>query len=248
MPTANEITKYCEDYLKVSDFEDYCHNGCQVEGEEEIEKIITGVSLSQKLIKSAIKKNAQMIVVHHGIFGNNIGNPPIIKGVTRNRLKMLVENNINLLGFHLPLDAHPEIGNNISICKKLGIEKTEKFDVGFIGELKESLDFDKFINIVDNSLQTKSYCIAAGSRKIKRVGVISGGSARKSLEAREAGADTYLCGDISESTVREVEEAQINFINAGHYNTEKLGVQNLGKLIAKNFDVDVEFVDIPNKI
>ena len=112
---TKKIVKYCEDYLKVKDFEDYCINGLQVEGAPKVSKIITGVSLSEKLIKEAIKKQAKMIMVHHGIFGSQISKPPSVKGVIRNRLKLLLENNINLCGFHLPLDAHPVIGNNISL-------------------------------------------------------------------------------------------------------------------------------------
>ncbi len=248
MPTAKKITEYCQEYLKTKDFEDYCYNGCQVEGASEVKKIITGVSLSQKLIEKSAEKKAQMIIVHHGFFGSAFGMLPVIKGVMKNRLKLLFENNINLLGFHLPLDAHAEIGNNISICRKLNIKKIKLFDVGFIGELKTAIDFEKFICQVDSVLETKSYSIQAGPSKVKRVGVISGGSSPKFQEAKIMGADTYLCGDVRENTVREVEEANMNFINAGHYNTEKLGVQNLANLLVQKFNVEAEFIDIPNEI
>jgi len=248
MPTAKEITKYLEDYLSVNDFKDYCHNGCQVEGEEEIKKIITGVSLSGKLIEAAIEKKAEMIIVHHGFFMDAFGSPAIIKGVMRDRLKMLLENNINLLGFHLPLDAHAEIGNNISICNKLGIENLEKFDVGFVGELKREISFGDFVKEVDDILNVKSYSIQEGNKMVKRIVVSSGGAARKMQDAKNVGADVMLTGNILEQTIRETEEMKINFINAGHYNTEKFGVQNLGELVAEKFGAEVEFVDIPNEI
>ncbi len=243
-----KIIKFCEDYLKVKDFEDYCINGLQVEGKEKISKIITGVSLSQRLIQEAINKKADMIMVHHGIFVNPIGSPPSIKGYTKGRLKMLLENNINLCGFHLPLDAHPEIGNNISLCKLLGVKKAKPFDVGYIGELEKEKDFRKFVSEVNQKLNIDALVIQAGPKKIKKIGIISGGASPEFVSAKEQGADTYICGDIREGVVRAIEESEINFINAGHYNTEKLGIQNLGKLVAKKFKVDVEFVDIPCEV
>lgn len=251
MEDRNKIVKFCEEYLQVKNFKDYCHNGLQVEGDKKISKIITGVSFSQKLIKKAIEKNAEMIIVHHGIFSNQISSPPQIKGVLKNRLKLLFENDINLCGFHLPLDAHPAIGNNISLIKLLGLKKVGIIDtpnygeIGFIGEIKQPTTFEKFVEIVNKKLNTKSYVIAGGLKDIKKIGIISGGASPDFKIAKELGADTYLCGDIRESVVRAVEEEGINFINAGHYNTEKLGVQNLGNLIAKKFRVKVEFVDIP---
>lgn len=245
---TKKIVKFCEDYLKVKDFEDYCINGLQVEGGSSVSRIITGVSLSEKLIKIAIKKKAKMIIVHHGIFGNQINNPPRIKGFVRGRLKLLLENNINLCGFHLPLDAHPIIGNNISLCKLFLLENTKPFYVGFIGELKTKMKFSDFVKIVNDKLETNSYVIPAGPKEIKRIGVISGGASSDFKQALDFGADTYICGDLRESVVREVEESKINFINAGHYNTEKLGVQNLGNLIAKKFKIKVEFIDVPCEI
>lgn len=241
----NKIVKFCEEYLKVKDFEDYCVNGLQVEGKSEVKKIVTGVSISQKLIEQAISKKADMIMVHHGIFINPISSPPRIKGFIKDRLKMLLENDLNLLGFHLPLDAHPEIGNNFSLCKLLGIKNAKPFYVGCIGETDGKINIDDFIKKVENKLDTKTYAIKAGRKLVEKVGIISGGASPDFKNAKEEGADTYICGDVREEVVRAVEESEINFINAGHYNTEKLGIKNLGELIAKEFDIDVEFVDIP---
>jgi dinuclear metal center YbgI/SA1388 family protein len=245
---VKQIIKYIEDYLKVKDFEDHCVNGLQIEGVPTVSKIVTGVSLSQKLIGEAVKRNAKMIIVHHGIFGKHIPSPLQLKGVFKNRIKTLLENDINFAGFHLPLDAHPQIGNNASLCKLLGIKNIKPFTVGFIGDLAKEMKFSDFAELVNKKLATKSYVIAAGQKNIKRVGVISGGASRDYIKAKELGADTYLCGDICESVVEAVKENKMNFINAGHYNTEKLGIQNIGKLIAKKFGVKVEFVDIPNEI
>ncbi|MEA2088528.1 MAG: Nif3-like dinuclear metal center hexameric protein [Patescibacteria group bacterium] len=251
MINRSKIVKFCEEYLQTKNFQDYCHNGLQVEGVNQINKIITGVSFSQKLIEKAVDKKAQMIIVHHGVFKNDIGTLPVIKGVIKNRFKLILKNNINLCGFHLPLDAHQIIGNNISLIKLLGLKKVGIIDtpnygaIGFIGEVKQPTTFAKFVELVNRRLNTKSYIISSGSKNIKKVGIISGGASPNFQSAIEFGADTYLCGDIREDIVRKVEEAGINFINAGHYNTEKLGVQNLGNLIAKKFKIKVEFIDIP---
>jgi len=244
----NKIVNFCEEYLKVKDFNDYCVNGLQVEGDIKINKIVVGVSLCEQLIKAAIKKKAEMIIVHHGIFTNHISQPPKIGNYLGKRLKLLLANNINLCGFHLPLDAHPVIGNNISLCNLFGLSNIKPFDVGFLGEFKKEILFSDFVKTIDKKLDTKSYTISAGPKKIKKIGIISGGVSYDFLPAHELGADTFLCGEIKESTVRSVEEVGINFINAGHYNTEKLGIKNLGALVAKKFKIKVEFIDIPNGI
>lgn len=229
----------------MDDFDDGCKNGLQVEGKEEVAKIITGVSFSKKLVEKAIEKGADMIMVHHGLFGNHLGTPPQIEGFMKDRLKMLLENNISLAGFHLPLDAHPEIGNNISLAKKFGLENIKEFDIGFIGELEEPINFSDFAQTVKKELDSNIYTINAGPEKTHKVGVISGGASPDFKAAAGQGADTYISGDIRESEVRAIEETGINFINAGHYNTEKLGIYNLGELIKEKFNIEVEFIDIP---
>ncbi len=250
----DKIIKFCEEYLEVGKFKDGCHNGLQVEGVEDVKKIVSGVTLSQKLIEKAIEKDAQMIMVHHGFFGKHFGDEPRIVRSIKGRLKMLLSQDINVAGFHLPLDAHGEIGNNASLLRLLGLEKKEVIsckhfgDVGFVGEFENDMDFKEFVKLVDEKLDTKSYAIQGGLLKVKRVGVIGGSAQDEYVTALELGADTYLTGDIKEHNVRAVEEDGINFINAGHYNTEKLGIQNLGDLVAEKFGVDVEFIDIPCEI
>lgn len=249
MNNRDEIIKFCEEYLEVKQFEDKCCNGLQLEGKKEIKKIITGVTFSAKLIDEAIKRKADMIMVHHGIFDNYINHPISIKGYFRERLKKMLENDINLVGFHLPLDAHEKIGNNVAICRVLGIEGLEKYEVGFVGELKEQIRFDDFVEIIKEKLEIDNpYTIKAGSDFVKKVAVVSGGASPYYEEAANLGADTFLTGDVRENVVREIEEVGMNFINAGHYNTEKLGIQNLGKLVAEKYNVEVEFVDVPNEI
>jgi len=244
----DSIVKYCRDYLKVENFEDKCINGLQVEGAEKINKIVSGVSFSEQLVKVAVKTKARLLLVHHGLFNKYISQPVQIKGIVKNRLKLLLENDINLCGFHLPLDAHPLIGNNISLCKLFGIINTRPCYVGFIGELKQAMSLSEFIKMVNEKLQTQSTYIAGGPKIVKKIGVISGAASPEFSLAKKLGADTYLSGDIREELFWEVKEAKINYVNGWHYNTEKLGIQNLGKLISKKFKISVEFIDIPCEI
>jgi putative NIF3 family GTP cyclohydrolase 1 type 2 len=132
----DEIVRFCQQYLKTEAFPDHCHNGLQVEGSASVTRILTGVSYSVRLVEVAIKQKASMVLVHHGIFGNAFGDNPAITGFQRARLALLLKHDISLCGFHLPLDAHPKIGNNISLCRLLGVKKPEKLNVGFVGDLK----------------------------------------------------------------------------------------------------------------
>ena len=158
---------------------------------------------------------------------------------------MLLENNINLAGFHLPLDAHPEIGNNAALCQKLDLSNLKPFDIGFVGELEQEISFRDLVDRVEERLNTRSYTIAAGPDKIGKVGIVSGGASEDFLEARKNEADVFITGEVKEFVVRAVEETGINFIAAGHYNTEKDGIYNLGELLKKEFGVEHEFIDIP---
>ncbi|NLF25153.1 MAG: Nif3-like dinuclear metal center hexameric protein [Deltaproteobacteria bacterium] len=250
MPSANrdKIVEYCNTYLKVATFTDYCQNGLQVEGSPTVQRAVSGVSFSMELIRAAIRRKAQMLLVHHGIFGNDLPSPPQIRGVLRDRLKLLLQHDISLCGYHLPLDAHPLIGNNISLCKLLGVKKATPLCVGFVGDLEAPMQLAKFVDRVELKLDTRAQVIAAGPTKIRRVAIISGGSSFRFAEAARAGAQAYVCGDLKENVVRAAEETGITIINAGHYNTEKLGIQNLGKLITRKFRIPIEFVDIPCEV
>ncbi len=241
----DKIIEYLNEYLKVKDFEDYCYNGLEIEGKEDVSRIITGVTLSRRLIDEAIEKEAEMIIVHHGFFLKDIPSPLQIKGLYRERIKSLLLHDMSLAGYHEPLDAHPVIGNNISLAKLFGLKKCKPFDVGFIGELDDETDLKGLVKLVDNRLKVESSVLSYGKKKIKNIAIISGGSSPYFEEAFNRGADVLIGGDMREEVVRKMEEIGFNFINAGHYNTEKLGIQNLGRLIEKKFKIKAEFVDIP---
>ena len=248
--SLDEIINFCCEYLDCKSFTDYCVDGLQIEGSNKISRIVTGVSWSQKLVQYAIDTQAEMVFVHHGLFGNMLGDAPLlsIKGYMKGRLAQLLTHNINLAGFHLPLDAHPEIGNNASLCRLFSIENIEKFDVGFIGTRKGEVTIDDFVFEVNKKLSAKSAVVYGGNKQVKRVAIISGGASGDFLAASELGADTFICGDLREDVVRAAEEQGISIIAAGHYNTEKLGIQNLGKLVSDKFGVESEFFDVPCEI
>jgi len=244
----DEIIAFCDDYLKVGEFEDGCHNGLQVEGRETVERIVTGVSLSKKLIEAALERSADMVMVHHGYFPGEVASPLHLVGYRRERLKLLLANDLNLAGYHLPLDAHPTLGNNVSLCKLLGVKRVKPFDIGFIGELTHPMELERFAALVDEKLQARSFVLAMGKAQVQKVAIISGGASSPFAEkAALAGADVFLTGDLQEWVVRQVDEMGMNLIDAGHYNTEKEGIRNLGELVAKQFGIHTEFVDIPNE-
>lgn len=244
----DELISFLNTYLEVDHFQDYCRNGLQVQGTDKVNKIVSGVTFSQRLIQEAILRKAELILVHHGLFKGDIPDPPSLCGVMRERLALLLSQDINLVGYHLPLDAHPEIGNNILACLELEIENPEPLDVGFIGDLpfpeKFSALMDKVRDIYDRELMPFEF----GSLEIKRVAIISGGSSYLWETALQAGADLFICGDMKESLVRKIEEAKLNVIVAGHYHTETLGIRALSDLIQEKFQIEVSYVDIPSPV
>ena len=248
MVLKKEILEYCAAALNTVDFDDYCVNGLQVDGKDEVQKIVIGVSASERFFNEAIRAGADMILVHHGVFWKNSPNPMHITGMFYRRLKILMDNNVSLAGFHLPLDAHAELGNNAGLIRKLGMRLGEPVEVGFMGHLPEKEPFDVFVARVNEKLDTSAQVFPYGPAEVQNVLVISGGSSASYPKALTNGADTFLCGDVRENFVREFEEVGLNFINAGHYNTEKLGIQALGARLADTFDVTVEFIDIPNPV
>jgi dinuclear metal center YbgI/SA1388 family protein len=244
----DEIIDYINNYLNISNFDDLSVNGLQVEGKEAIEKIVLGVSVSERLFQTAVTEQADMVIVHHGAFWKNAPSPYILTGIHRYRMALLIKNDINLAAYHLPLDAHAEIGNNAQIMKRLEIESIKPVEVGFLGRLKQPVPLEMFTDTVNKALQTNAQVFGFGSPGVQRVLVMSGGTSRYYQLALENNADTFLGGDMKENVVRELEEVGMNFINAGHYNTEKFGVQALGEKLSQQFNLSCKFVDIPNPI
>lgn len=248
MANRNEIIQFINELLLPENFNDLCVNGLQVEGQLEINKIVIGVSVSERFIQKAIEAGANMIILHHGLLWKSDPHPLHITGILYRRLRLLIENGINLAGYHLPLDAHPEIGNNAQIIQRLGLQQLDAVDVGFVGEYTHPIPFDEFHKRVDETLSTKSFVLPYGQPEVKRVLAISGGSSPAYKQALAVNADTFISGDIRENLVRNIEEVQLNYLNAGHYNTERFGIQTLGQKIREKFTIPCEFIDIPNPV
>lgn len=249
--SRNDLTLYLNSYLRIDEFNDICPNGLQVEGRSQINKIVTGVSASVELFDKAIKKNADAVITHHGIIWNF--ERPLYKGGYKKRVKLLIENNINLYGFHLPLDAHEEIGNNAVIARLLGLKNIEAFGehngqkIGFRGEIN-AINSDNFLNLVKSEINSDAIIFPYGPDIINKVGIISGAAQKDVKQAVLQDLDLYITGEVSEHTLHYVKEEGIHFIAAGHHATERFGIGALGNHISNKFDVDVEYIEVPNPI
>lgn len=246
--SRDEILAFCDEYLQAQQFDDKCYNGLQIEGSAFVDNIVTGVSFSQQLLTAAVERGAQMIIVHHGFFLTDIPSPFRLAGLAKKRVQAVLQNDISLVGYHLPLDSHPVIGNNIGLVKVFNLTNVRPFEIGFIGDLENEMKFVDFCQLVDKMLGTKSFSLAFGKPTVKTIAIVSGGASGLLEKVSREGVDVFLCGDVREDVVRKTEELGMNFINAGHYNTEKLGVQKLGELLAEKFKISVEFIDIPCEV
>lgn len=242
-----ELENYLNTYFAIEQFKDYCPNGLQVQGDRDIKKVVTGVTACQKLIDQAIAENADAIIVHHGYFWKGESYP--IVGIKYQRIAKLIKNGIHLFGYHLPLDGHPEIGNNILLAKKLGLSNLEFFetgskpDISIIGSC--DLDLENFVNLIENKLDRKPTVIATKQQN-KKVAICTGGAQDFIEYAYQAGADTFISGEISERTTHTARELDINYIAAGHHATEKEGVKAIAELLKQKFNLESKFIDIAN--
>jgi len=247
----NELSKYLAKYLNTEKFNDYCPNGLQVEGKSNISKIIIGVSASVELFQQAIKEKVDAVIVHHGIIWNY--ERPVYIGGYRERVKLLLENNINLYAFHLPLDAHPIVGNNAKLAKLLNVKSPEPFGdhkgntIGFKGKIAKT-DKDKFFNKVKSLVNRDVLVFPYGPDKITNIGIISGDAQKEFNQAVAEGLDAYITGEVREHVLHYAKEEKIHFISAGHYATEQFGIKALGKHLQKKFKLKIKFIDIPNPV
>jgi len=239
-----ELKNYLNNLLNIDKFKDYCPNGLQIEGKNEIKKIITGVSCNLDLIKAAIDKNADGILVHHGFFWKN--EKLEITGIKQKRIKLLLENNINLFAYHLPLDAHSTFGNNIAIANILDIKNPIPIGDTLVwqGEINQSLE--SLSENIANKLQREPLVFGNKNKLIKKVAWCSGGAQSYIDYAIDFGVDCFITGEVSEQIPAIAKENNIAFISAGHHATEKGGVLALGKHLSEKFNLECEFVDIEN--
>lgn len=245
-----ELEEWLNGYLQVDAISDFIPNGLQIEGADEINSIITAVSINLEVIEAAVKARAAAIIVHHGLFWKN--DEQTITGYRRKRFKLLLLHDINLFNYHLPLDFHPEIGHNRMILDGLGAEiqkgPEEQEAIGLTGIFRRPVAFTELIDRVNNVFNTESQYFHFGKERVESIYVISGGGRNELEQVINMGVDAYLTGDAGENTRYIAEEAGINYIYAGHYNTERLGIIELGRKIEKKYDVKVQFVDVENPL
>jgi len=244
----DSLIAYLNDLLSIENFQDYCVNGLQVEGKTEIRKIAGGVSVGQRFIHKAIDWGADLVLLHHGLFWKSDPHPFYLRGVQKRRLELLIKNDLNLAAYHLPLDAHSVFGNNIQLLKKLDLQPVESLEVGFVGEFEAPLSRDAFLALVHQKLNCEATPFFYGTDAIQTVLVISGASSAAYQEAAARGVDAFIGGDIREENVRGIEEVQLNYVAAGHYNTERFGVQALLDHLTDKFDLETAFFEVPNPV
>lgn len=241
-----ELEQIVNQLLSSSNFKDFAPNGLQVEGRREIHKIVTGVTACQALLDEAVRLNADAVLVHHGYFWKN--EAPAIKGMKRNRLKTLLANDINLFGWHLPLDAHPELGNNAQLAKDFGITvRGEIEELLPWGELNDALTGEQLAARIASALGREPlHCGDNAPAQIRRVAWCSGGGQGFIDAAAAFGVDAFISGEVSEQTIHSAREQGLHFFAAGHHATERAGIRALGEWLAANHSLDVTFVDIHN--
>ncbi|HLX58014.1 MAG TPA: Nif3-like dinuclear metal center hexameric protein [Ktedonobacteraceae bacterium] len=249
----DEIVQYLNEYLQVGKFKDYCPNGMQVIGRPAVARVALGVSANLECFRQARERQADMLIVHHGLFWENM--PREIGTMMKVRLKILFEHDITLLGYHLPLDAHPEIGNNVLWLNRLGftvegieLAATRGMPIGAIGTAPKRLTLPDLVEQVTQAAGAAPLVYEFGPHTVRRLGVVTGGGDGYLMEAIARGCDTFLTGEVGEPTQSIAREEGVNFIAAGHYNSEKIGVQALGELLQEHFGVETFFCDVPNSV
>ncbi|NQY25746.1 MAG: Nif3-like dinuclear metal center hexameric protein [Piscirickettsiaceae bacterium] len=252
MITRTECLSYLETLLEPNRFQDYCPNGLQVAGSEQIQNIVSGVTASQDLLDAALDLGADTILVHHGYFWQ--GEDPRIIGIKQKRLKQLLVNDINLIAYHLPLDAHPTLGNNVQLAALFDIEVDGRISgtgepaLALCGCLDEPQTVPEFADKIWQVLEREPLVIQAHDRPMTTIGWCSGAAQGYIEQAAELGLDAFMSGEISEKTVHLARELGINYFAAGHHATERCGVMALGEHLAEQFDVQHQFIDIDNPV
>lgn len=253
MALLTDILRWTDLTLKSKEFKDYAPNGLQVEGRPEVKRILCAVTASQDAIDAAIEQGADMLLVHHGYFWKGEAYP--ITGMRGKRIKALIQHDISLVAYHLPLDAHPTLGNNAAIAELLqlgeleALDPSEKHPIGNIGYLAEPLEPNAFRQLLSERLGFDCIHLPAAKRHIQKVGFCTGGAQDFIHKAADQDCDAYLSGEVSERTYYEAKELDVHYYACGHHATERYGVQRLGAAIAARFaDVEFAYFELNNPI
>jgi dinuclear metal center YbgI/SA1388 family protein len=248
-----DIVRECDGLLRPERFQDYCPNGLQVPGAEEVTTVATGVSAQLELFERARAEGAELVLAHHGLFWRS--EPGAIDVALARRLRVLFEGDMSLVAYHLPLDAHPEVGNNALLARALGAGELEPFAehrgerIGCLARFAgEGVPAPELLGRIREVTAREPLVFDCGPRRVRSLGIVSGAGAEHVAEAIAAGADAFLTGEPAERVMAQAREAGLHFIAAGHYATETLGVRRLGEHLAERFGLRHVFLDIPNPV
>ncbi|NDC08584.1 MAG: Nif3-like dinuclear metal center hexameric protein [Oxalobacteraceae bacterium] len=242
------LTAHLAETLDINRFRDYCPNGLQVEGKPHIRRLVTGVTACLDLLEAAIEVKADAVLVHHGYFWR--GEDPRVVGNRRHRLKRLLDHEMNLYAYHLPLDAHATLGNNAQLGARLEFKATGRFgdqDLGWYGDC-DTQTVGELVDRVQHVLGRQPTLIGDPAQHIARVAWCTGAAQNAFEQAIDAGASVYLSGEISEQTVHLARESGVAYLACGHHATERFGVQALGDYLSSRFGIDHQFIDIANPV
>ncbi len=244
----DELVAFLDEYLQISAYPDKSSNGLQVEGKPEVERVAFAVDTTLKTIERAAKAKADMLIVHHGMIWGGLN---YITGMHYKRLRALIENGLNLYAAHLPLDAHPEVGNNVELLKLLGLKPKGPFgdyrglSIGYWGEFERPEPIEKVAQIIAEKLDATVKTYEFGKREVKTVGAVSGAGAFALEEAWKKGIDLLITGESGHADYLTAVDLPQSVLVAGHYKTETLGVKALMGLLKERFGLDVFFIDEP---
>ena len=249
----SELVAFLDDFMHKSDFTDALPIGQLVEGRPEVRKVATAVTANAETMERAAEWGADLLLVHHGMFWDNADR--VVRGHLKRRLKCLLDRDMSLVGYHLPLDAHEEVGNNILFARAMGLRDVEPFGlyhgkkIGWKGRLEPALGPGEFV------ARARAYygrepmaAFLAGPEKIATVAVVSGGAWDHVAEAAREGCDCYVTGNADEPSPSLAREEAIHFLAFGHYATERVGIRRLGEVVAERFGLDVRFVEVENRL
>ncbi|HUK14337.1 MAG TPA: Nif3-like dinuclear metal center hexameric protein [Thermoanaerobaculaceae bacterium] len=247
----DQLVAYIDDLLEADALQDVGVNGLQVSGRAEVERLATGVSACAELFNQAAEWGADAVLVHHGLLWRG-DEPQRIAGALRQRLRLLFENDLNLLAYHLPLDRHPAHGNAAVLAREIGLEGLEPFGsfggvpLGFAGVFPTPVPDEELFRRVRAACGQQPQVFLGGPEMVASVGIVTGGAPTGFEEAVAAGLDAYITGEPREWVMHRAAEDGVHFVAAGHYATERFGVRSLGEFLAKRFDLEVRFIDLPN--
>jgi dinuclear metal center YbgI/SA1388 family protein len=245
--TIDTVHTYLNDLLNIQDFQDYCPNGLQVAGKTEVQVVVSAVSASLAAIEAACDYGAQVLLVHHGYFWK--GEDPCITGIKKNRLQRLLAADLNLLAYHLPLDAHPSYGNNVQLAQRLGFILQGTLDkILHYGKTAAPIHADALCDHIGHILQRPPLHIKGAALTLEKIAWCSGGAQDYLERAARAGMDAYISGEISERSVHIAREYGIHYFAAGHHATERYGVQALGQHLAQHFGIIHHYVELDNVV